>query len=258
MIFYFSGTGNSRWVAENVASSFSDSVTAMSDFFDRGAVSSPVFTVAPNELIGFVFPVHSWGIPPAARKFIENLQINSYNNNLIFGIFTCGDDCANTRKMFLKLIHAKGWTCRHVYSVQMPNTYIVLPGFNVDRKSVEKCKIEKAGLLLPELIQAIRNDKPVDAYIKGSFSFLKTGVIYPLFVRHALNSRPFHSTNACLACGHCANNCPTKNITVSDKPVWGNHCVQCLSCIHRCPTRAIDYGKITQKKGRYYFRYNKI
>ena len=256
MIFYFTGTGNSRWVAESVASSLCETVIAMSDFLDGNTVSCPVFAVAPDERIGFVFPVHSWGIPPSTRKFIENLQINAYSNNPVFGIFTCGDDCGNTNKMFLKLIRKKGWSCRHVYSVQMPNIYIVLPGFDVDKKSVEKRKIKKAALLLPDLIAAIRNDRPVNAYLKGSQSFLKSSVIYPLFVKHALNSRPFHTTAACTACGHCAKNCPTKNITVSEKPVWGNHCVQCLSCIHRCPCRAIEYGKITQKKGRYYFKYN--
>ena len=254
MIFFFTGTGNSQWVAETVAASFEDRAIAMSDYFlSDGTVTKPVFTVAPNELIGFVFPVHSWGIPPLARQFIESVQIESYNQNLIVGIFTCGDDCGNTFKMFLNLVHEKGWTCRHFYSVQMPNTYIVLPGFDVDDKNIEKNKIEKARLLLPELIQAIRDDKPVKAYKKGSLSYLKSSVIYPLFVKHALNSRPFHTTNVCTACGLCAKKCPAKNITLSDKPVWGNHCVQCLSCIHRCPNRAIEYGKITLKKGRYFF-----
>ena len=254
MIFYFSGTGNSRWVAENVATSFDDKVIAMSDFFHDGRLETPEFTVKPDEYIGFVFPVYSWGIPPLVGTFVERVCIHNYNNNRIFGIFTCGDECGNTHQMFLKLMQAKGWTCRHIYSVQMPNNYIFFPGFDVDSKELEKSKIEKAAQLLPTLTQAIRDDRPIIAYTKGNLTFLKSGLIYPLFVKYARDSRPFHTTDACTSCGLCAKLCPTKNITVADKPVWGKYCEQCLSCIHRCPSRAIEYGKISKKKGRYYFK----
>ena len=52
MIFFFTGTGNSRWVAETVAASFEDRAIAMSDYFlSDGTVTKPVFTAAPKELI---------------------------------------------------------------------------------------------------------------------------------------------------------------------------------------------------------------
>ncbi|MDR2915716.1 MAG: EFR1 family ferrodoxin [Tannerella sp.] len=256
MIFYFTGTGNSLWVAETVAESFTDKTIAISDYFNGDTTTWPEFTLSSGEYVGFVFPVHAWGIPPLMHKFIERLRLNSYKDQTIFGIFTCGDECGYTKEMFVKLIQAKGWECHHTYSVQMPNTYIVFPGFDVDSKELETQKLENAKNILPGIINAIRDNKPIHAYKKGSMSFLKSRIIYPQFCKHAMSSRPFYSTGACTSCGLCARVCPTKNITVTEKPVWGNHCTQCLACIHRCPERAIEYGKVTRNKGRYYFKKN--
>ena len=254
MIFYFTGTGNSQWVAETTAEALSDKVLAISDYINGDTIVMPEFTLSPEERIGFVFPVYSWGIPPIMSKFIEQLQLKSYTNRTIFGLFTCGDECGYTKEMFLKLINEKGWECHHTYSIQMPNNYIVFPGFGIDSKDVETKKIENAKKTLPRIIKAISDDKPINEYVKGSMNYLKSRIIYPLFCKYALNSRPFHTTEKCTECGLCARICPTKNITVTDKPVWKNHCTQCLACIHRCPEKAIEYGKITQNKGRYYYK----
>ena len=254
MIFYFTGTGNSQWVAKTVAEGLSERAIAIADYIDGETFELPPFELQSAECLGFVFPVHSWGIPPVMRTFIERLGITGYNGQNVFGLFVCGDECGYTKDMFLKLIHAKGWKSRHTYSIQMPNNYILLPGFDVDSKELEIQKIENAKLKLPHIIKAIRDDSPIDEYKKGSMSFLKSRIIYPMFCKYSLNSRPFHTTSACTSCGHCVKMCPTKNITWKDKPVWGNYCTQCLSCINRCPSRAIEYGKKSQKKGRYHFK----
>ena len=36
------------------------------------------------------------------------------------------------------------------------------------------------------------------------------------------------------------------------KPMWSQHCTKCMACICRCPQEAIQYGKRTKNKGRYY------
>lgn len=53
--------------------------------------------------------------------------------------------------------------------------------------------------------------------------------------------------------GHCEQICPTQTIRLQNgKPEWANTCIQCCACIHRCPVQAIEYGKITLRKGRYH------
>lgn len=254
MIFYFSGTGNSLWVARSLAEAFSERLVAMGDYLTGNVFDEPSFSLAENERVGFVSPVHSWGIPQLVKDFIRKVCFENNATPFIYGIFTCGDDCGYTKQMFHNVLTERGWSSRHVYSVKMPNNYIVFPGFDVDDKELERKKKDDAKQLLPRLIRSIAEDKPEDCYITGKMPFLKSRVIYPLFCKYGLNSKPFHATEKCIACGVCVRRCPTKNIhLVDDKPVWGNNCTQCLACLHYCPVRAIEYGKMTQKKGRYIY-----
>jgi len=256
MVFYFSGTGNSKWVAMQLATYFSDELYQIGEYERAKAPLSPQFEVKPDEKIGFVFPIHSWGIPPIVTKFITDLQLNGYNDQLIYCIMTCGDECALTDKMFTKIIETKGLKCRHIYSIVMPNNYICLKGFDTDTKEVQEQKSNQAKVDLPKIISAIGNDKPVDFYTKGKrFLSIKSGIFYKLFVKYALNDKPFTYGKECISCGQCAKVCPVDNIELVDgKPVWKGNCTQCLTCIHYCPTKAIEYGKSTQKKGRYVFK----
>lgn len=251
MVLYFSGTGNSHWVAKSVATAFSDRLIAMGDYFREGA-DKPKFELEKGERIGFVFPVHSWGMPPLVKKFIKMMELTDNNENLVYGIFSCGDECGNTHKMFIDALAERGMECRHVYSIQMPNNYISMPGFDIDSKELEAVKKENAKQLLPHIIKAIETDQPMDCYTKGTFTFLKSGLIYNMFCKYAIDSKPFYSTDSCDSCGVCVKKCPTGNIKLVDgRPVWGNNCTQCLGCIHYCHVRAIEYGKVTVKKGRY-------
>lgn len=68
MIFYFSGTGNSRWVAERLGELLGESVYSIADMLVR----EDTFTASEDRL-GLVFPVYSWGPPAVVLEFIANL-----------------------------------------------------------------------------------------------------------------------------------------------------------------------------------------
>ena len=253
MIFYFSGTGNSKWVAETIAKALDERVIAMADYM-KPQSEKPIFSIRDKERIGFVSPIHSWGIPPRVQQFIEELSINNYDGQQIFVIFTCGDQCGDAKKMVANIIKGKGWECRHIYSVQMPNNYIAMPGFNIDDISLQKTKKIAAKELLPRLAEAIKNDSPIDCYTKGGMTFLKSGLVYPLFRSYCKYGKSFRYTEDCVGCGLCSFRCPTGNISMKDgHPSWDNRCTQCLACIHYCPHIAIEYGKASVGKGRYHF-----
>lgn len=58
MIFYFSGTGNSRYVAEHIAVHTGDRALDICGLNPGGSI-----TAETADSIGFVFPVYSWGVP---------------------------------------------------------------------------------------------------------------------------------------------------------------------------------------------------
>ena len=66
MIYYFSGTGNSKWVAEELASKTSDVAENM-----IGKASTPSID---SKSIGLVFPIHAWGMPEPVMDFVRRLS----------------------------------------------------------------------------------------------------------------------------------------------------------------------------------------
>lgn len=55
MIFYFSGTGNSEWVARKLGEHLQDSVYKLTDLLN----GKPDFPQSADGMLGFVFPVYS-------------------------------------------------------------------------------------------------------------------------------------------------------------------------------------------------------
>jgi NAD-dependent dihydropyrimidine dehydrogenase PreA subunit len=43
----------------------------------------------------------------------------------------------------------------------------------------------------------------------------------------------------------------------NNKPKWNGKCTDCMGCINICPKEAINIGKVTMKKNRYFNPYIK-
>ena len=67
MIFYFSGTGNSRWVAGQIASLIGDEAR------DVTKISTPPDLTGEKQ-VGFVFPIYAWGVPEPMMHFVKTLK----------------------------------------------------------------------------------------------------------------------------------------------------------------------------------------
>ncbi len=251
MIFYFSGTGNSLWVGKELQRTFHGDLISIAD--ELNLQDNPFeYTIAPDEPIFFVFPVHSWGPAILVNQFIKKLSIIGYHAQNIYAICTCGDNCGNTSDILAKALKKKKFRLTKTYSIAMPNNYILMKGFGLDPKELEKQKLQVAPTHLHEIVENIKKHEKSEIYERGKSAWLKSGVVYPLFKTFALGHNSFYATEACTSCGLCVRICPTKTISmIENSPKWSNHCVQCCGCIHRCPERAIEWGKITVGQGRY-------
>ena len=253
MIFYFTGTGNSYWAAQQLGEAFDEPLISISDELKKGGKEYS-YTIGDDERILFVYPVHSWGPAVLVLQFISHLVLHNYKEQAIYSVCTCGDDCGYTDKIIAEALLQRNLCLSDSFSVQMPNNYILMPGFNVDASEIEQDKLKRSYVRMAEIITAIKEEHESSLYHQGSVPFLKSRLVYPLFSRFALGTNSFYATEACISCGICEKVCPTSTITWLEggKPTWGNSCVQCVACIHRCPVRAIEYGKVTLKKGRYH------
>lgn len=251
MIFYFTGTGNSLWVAKELGKILGEPLVSIAAELKTGK-NEFVYPLRKEEKILFVFPVHSWGPAVSVMRFISQLIFSGYDRHAVYSVCTCGDECGYTGTMVQKALEKKGIILNACHSVIMPNNYILMPGFDVDTKDVEHQKLQDAPSRVLAIAEAISENQNVNLYNIGSMAWLKSRLVYPLFSTFAVGSNSFRVTDACIACGLCERVCPTGTISlIGDKPVWADTCVQCVACIHRCPVRAIEYGKGTLKKGRY-------
>ncbi len=254
MIYYFSGTGNSQWVAEQLTELLNEPLISIADAM---ADSKFRYMLNEGEKIGWVFPTYSWGPAPIVLDFIKKWHIDGCSaSTYCYMVTTCGDDIGQSVEMWSTAI-GDFIPNKAAFSIQMPNNYILLPGFDVDSHDVEIEKKRKAILRVEEIAASIAENRCTEDVVTGKWTWIKSRVIYPLFRKYYMKDNDFTvNESKCTHCGICQKKCPTRNISLNGKgiPEWHGDCAMCLSCIHRCPPRAIEYGKQSQKKGRYYFK----
>ena len=78
MIFYFSGTGNTKWAASKLASATHEDLISIAPYMradDSSHTLAEPFILKENERLGFVFPVHGWRVPKLVREFIRRMKV---------------------------------------------------------------------------------------------------------------------------------------------------------------------------------------
>ncbi len=78
MIFYFSGTGNTKWAASKLASATHEDLISIAPYMradDSSHTLAEPFILKENERLGFVFPVHGWRVPKLVREFIGKMKV---------------------------------------------------------------------------------------------------------------------------------------------------------------------------------------
>lgn len=234
MIYYFSGTGNSRWVAEQLASRTSDVA--------QNLIGRPAPAPVDGEVVGIVFPVYAWAAPEPVVEFVKLL---SGTPAFTYGVCTCGGEAGFAMQKLSQIFHLDS-----VYSVEMPNNWVM--GSELESEASISAKITNAQTRFNAIAAQILNRQSVFEVQSGSLSWLKSNLLNRGFNFAARSTKPFFVTSRCISCGICARDCPAHTITmVNGKPEWGNKCYQCTACINLCPTEAIEYGKVTAKRGRY-------
>ena len=121
MILCFTGTGNSLAVARHLAARFGDNIA---DIAQAPAIPA-------RERVIWVCPVYAWGLPRIVDRYIAVSSLAHTGTHYL--VLTCGDDVGRTDRLWREaLVKAGAQDIRGAWSVQMPNTYVALPGFDVD------------------------------------------------------------------------------------------------------------------------------
>ncbi len=245
MVIYFTGTGNSRYIAEELAKQLQDTAVDAATRIKEGA--HPQFESEKPYV--FVAPVYAWRMPRVFENWIR--QCSFAGNQKAYFVLTCGGEIGAAGNYVEKFASECGFAYMGTAAVVMPDNYIVM--FSPDSEEQIALTISRAEQDTAALCERVALGEAFDRVKIKLLGHLESGLVNRCFYRFYIGAKKFYATDACVSCGKCRDACMLKNITLKDgKPTWGKDCTHCMSCISKCPTEAIEYGKHTKGRRRYH------
>ena len=246
MILCFSGTGNSRYVAQRMADALGDTLLSMNDRLKANDTSA----AETGGRLVIVAPTYAWRLPRIVRDWLLKTELAGAER--AWFVMTCGGEIGNADKYNRALCRAKGIGCMGTAQIVMPENYIAM--FPVPRAEEARRVVAKAEPDIDRAIAAVRAGRAFPPPRGSLYDRFMSGPVNPLFYACFVKTAAFTVSNACVGCGRCVRSCPVNNITLcGGRPVWGGDCTHCMACICRCPAEAIEYGKKSIGKPRYFF-----
>ena len=246
MVLYFSGTGNSKYVAKRIADALGDTLLSMNERIKAGDASA----VGCGERLVIVTPTYAWRIPRIVRDWL--LKTDFPGAKRAWFVMTCGSEIGNAAGFNHELCQAKGLAYEGTVQIIMPENYIAM--FNAPQADEARAIVAKAEPDIKRAIAAIAADQAVAPPRRSLIDRFMSSAVNPLFYPLFVKSSAFTVSSKCVGCGQCVSLCPMNNIALKNgKPSWGKDCTHCMACICYCPTEAIEYGKKSLGKPKYHF-----
>ena len=246
MILYFSGTGNSKYVAKRIADALGDEILNLNDRIKASDTS----LVETGERVIIVTPTYAWRIPRIVRYWLLKTELHGAKQ--AWFVMTCGSEIGNANKYNRDLCAEKAISCMDTAQIVMPENYIAM--FSAPQADEARQIVAKAEPDIDRAIAAIQANQPFAPTRNNLYDRFMSGPVNPIFYKFFVKANAFTTSSACIGCGQCAKRCLMNNVTLKDgKPVWGRNCTHCMACICYCPKEAIEYGKKSVGQPRYHF-----
>ncbi len=247
MIIYFTGTGNSRYIADALADKLEDEIVCANDLMKAGEKGS--FT--SSKPFVFVFPVYVSNI---AKPFADFLRKSEFSgNSKAYFIATAAGAVGATSNECIDICKEKGLEFCGAEWVKMPQNYIIY--FTMTEEDECERRLADALKAVDEYVQTIKSGNLLSLNKESTVSHVFTNLVEKLYYGLFTTTKKFYAKDDCTGCGLCEKRCPSNNIIIKDgKPEWQGKCHHCVACINSCPKKAIEFGKLTSGKPRYVCR----
>ncbi len=235
VIFYLSGTGNSLYAAQTIASELEgcriEGITAY--------LQSPYEVT--DEVVGIVCPVHCMALPPVVESFLQQVKMVP---QYIFAVVTMGAMPGQALGQVKDLLERRELRLCYGAHIALPDNSIVFPSSEEHREKMLRDAPAELGLIARNIINRYDNYP----HLSRSFLWKNGGTAMGWWVLEKIKKIGILSCDSakCVGCGICATVCPSGNITMSSdqQPIFGSACVHCFGCSHWCPQTAISLGAL--------------
>lgn len=246
MIIYFTGTGNSKYLARELSKLIDDELVCANEYIKKGVC--PTFT--SQRPFVFVGPVYSWRIARIFEDFILKSKFSGEGTKSCYFVLNAGNSAGGAKKKLTDLCNKKGFGFKGMCEIVMPENYTTL--FTAPSDAIIREQFNLANVTIKKIAKVV---EACDFYRSKDAGILKnflTNIVNPIFFKFIVKDKKFEVSDKCISCGLCEKKCPLNDIILVDgKPTWQGRCTHCMACINYCPVEAINYGKRTVKKKRY-------
>ncbi len=235
LVFYFTATGNSLFIAKQ----FSDSPLSIPQELKKSDL------VYEADEIGFIFPDYAAAAPMIVREFIEKAQFKA---PYIFSVITFGNASVNVAEWWDKFATGQGLKNNYVNHILMVDNY--LPVFDMKEQIIIDKKTDEN---LAKIIGDISTHK--DYVAPSDMGWFREDMLKNMQDMHfSQTSEQLIKLDAskCIECSTCTKVCPRGNFRLTDNGLeYSGKCEFCLACIHNCAQHALSLERERNKEARY-------
>lgn len=235
LVFYFTATGNSLFVAKQL----SDNPLSIPQELKKDKLEYSA------DEIGFVFPDYTASAPMIVRDFLGRAKFNA---KYMFSVITYGNASVNVSEWWHKYAKENGVIFDYVKPLLMVDNY--LPVFDMNEQmKIDKHTDENLAVIIEDIASRKSFIEPSDM---GHFNedMLKR----MQDSRLSMTSEQLIKLDAdrCVECMTCAKVCPHGNFSLTDKGLaFSGKCEFCLACIQNCPQKALHLERERNREARF-------
>lgn len=254
-IYYFSGTGNTAYVAKKIASSFwnQGAEVTLYPIGSKEEIPDP----SSFDALGFGYPIHAFNAPETMIRFVKGLPAPSSSKRAF--IFKVSGEPYSPNKasshLLSSILKKKGIEVSYERHFLMP--YNILFRYPDEVVKEMLLSVEPYAALLVDSFLSGKENPPSFPPDKVAFSFL----LRIEWLAPKVN-RPFFRVKEkrCIRCGLCVNHCPQHALRMDEegKIHMGKGCALCMNCADHCPKDAIRFGIFNGWKVSPFYDYPKI
>ncbi|QOR35486.1 EFR1 family ferrodoxin [Clostridium sp. 'deep sea'] len=236
-LFYYSGTGNTKYVTEMIASEFSKKQVHTELINIEDIVNKDLkIEFKETDLIGISHPVIAFATPKIMIRFINKMP-KALNKVFIYKTAADPSKLNNYASEFLiNHLNFKGYTITCDELFVMPCNFIIEYKASLIKQLIVKAE-NKAKVLVSNLIQHKTQYSKDNKWYKSLI--LKVNKLEQ--EKGALRfSKSLKVNSNCNLCQKCVSSCPTQNIVLSNNKIaFLDKCEMCMRCLYSCNQKAI-------------------
>ena len=270
-IYYFSGTGNSYFVAQKLAQQIPNCTIK-----PIVALMKQPKIITNASKVGFVFPVHALTIPIVVRLFLKKLRFRK--TSYLFAITTREGTFFRGFKAINKILFWKFKKLHAQFILEMCNNDPRNKNFISPSTEIIKSKqeiVEKEIIRISKLVIKQKRSKEKDRTDTIGFDMnpflswlVEKSILLGMRIAPLIGGvNYFYHDDKCTQCGICEKVCLSGKIkTHNNLPVWEKDtlCYMCYACVNYCPVQSVQVSSIkgveshTPANGRYSHPYAKV